>query len=278
MLGKRIVTALIGISLAIFIVHRGQWIFSVSVLLLTLVAWHEFSKMLLHREIKVSYNLGMLCLTSLWGCAWLGSADETVAVLIVSSFVILGSTVLSSGKRTLLDAVFSLAGIMYIGLAFSHLILLRFVESWITISSVFGPLPVGIAYIWMAFLGTWASDTFAYFIGTKFGKHRLAPTISPGKTWEGFIGGVVGSVIGVLFAGWMFNLSPVHACLIGLLVGVFAPLGDLVESSIKRYSGVKDSGRLLPGHGGVLDRFDSILFAVPIVYYYTCIVILRDFF
>ena len=137
-----------------------------------------------------------------------------------------------------------------------------------------GEISAGAAYLWLAFLGTWASDTFAYFVGTYLGKHKLCPLISPGKTIEGAIGGMIGSVIAIMLLGVLFKLPVYHCIIMGILVGIAAPLGDLVESAIKRFAGVKDSGQILPGHGGILDRFDSILFTVPAIYYYMHIFVL----
>ena len=114
-----------------------------------------------------------------------------------------------------------------------------------------------------------AGDISAYFVGTSLGRHKLAPSISPNKSWEGFIAGLVGSVLGgLLFAALLDELSVLHGVGIGILVGLVAPVGDLVESLAKREIGIKDSGRLLPGHGGFLDRLDAILFAAPAVYLY----------
>ena len=118
------------------------------------------------------------------------------------------------------------------------------------------------------FILIWSSDTFAYLVGKFFGKHKMAPKISPKKTWEGYIGGVVLTLVLSYFiehyqpelrGNWMF---------VGFLVAAFAPLGDLVESQLKRNFGVKDSGNIIPGHGGVLDRLDSFIICVPVVYLY----------
>jgi len=274
MLGKRIITAIVGITIAIYIINFGQWPFAAAVLLLTLLAWHEFYNMMSRREINLSYSMGFINIVLLWGTVWLGNSHETVAVLMLSCFLVLLKMVFFSAKFTFRDAVFTLAGIYYIGLTFSHLILLRFYDTSIYLTSKLGTLQAGAVYLLLAFVGTWASDTFAFFIGTIFGKHKLAPNVSPSKTWEGTIGGIVGSVIVTMAFGYFWNLSLIHSAIIGLIIGLFAPLGDLVESSIKRFAGVKDSGRLLPGHGGVLDRFDSIMFAVPVVYYYIYIKII----
>ena len=116
----------------------------------------------------------------------------------------------------------------------------------------------------------WAADTGAYAFGILFGRHRLWPSVSPKKTWEGLIGGIVATVLVAVLASGPFGIGfgTLEAVVGGLLVGIAAPLGDLFESRLKRVAGVKDSGRLLPGHGGVLDRFDSVFFAAPVFYYY----------
>lgn len=273
MLGKRIATAIIGIIAAFYIVNYGQWVFAAAVLALALLAWLEYCNMMFVREIEVSPHLGIISIILVWGTAWLGNSHETVAILVLATFMILARTVLAHAHFTLHGAVYTIAGVMYVGLSFAYLIMLRFLDGTFPIVTNLGSLPAGAAYVWLALVGTWASDTFAFFIGSKFGKHKLAPAISPGKTWEGAAGGVFGSVIGVVILASLFRLPLHHGAAIGLLVGLVAPLGDLVESSIKRYAGVKDSGRLLPGHGGVLDRFDSIMFVAPAVYYYVYIFI-----
>jgi phosphatidate cytidylyltransferase len=115
-----------------------------------------------------------------------------------------------------------------------------------------------------------ASDTVAFFVGSAVGKRKLAPTISPGKTVEGALGGLLGGVGGAL-AVWAAGLPGVpawHAGLLGAVVALLGMLGDLLESLLKRWAGIKDSGRLFPGHGGMLDRLDSVLFGSPVVYYY----------
>jgi phosphatidate cytidylyltransferase len=267
MLGKRIITAVLGIIATIFIVNYGQWIFAVTALLITALAWHEFYNMMVRREIEISYILGLIAIILLWGTAWLGNSQETIAVLLFAVFIILAKTIIAHSKFTIRDAVYTIAGLIYIGLPFSHLTLLRFTDSSILLTK-FGTISTGAAYLWIALVGTWATDTFAFFTGTYLGKHKLAPSISPGKTWEGTIGGLIGSVVAIAILGSFLKISLINSIFIGLLIGVVAPIGDLVESAIKRFAGVKDSGRLLPGHGGVLDRFDSIMLTVPTVYYY----------
>ncbi len=129
-------------------------------------------------------------------------------------------------------------------------------------------LRFGSGWVIMLFVVTWMNDTLAYFAGRAFGRHKLHPRISPKKTWEGFAGGAVGSVLGALVVKWL--LLPqlgTWACFgIGAGGAVLGPLGDLAESMLKRSAGVKDSGRIIPGHGGLLDRIDALLFVAPWIY------------
>ena len=122
--------------------------------------------------------------------------------------------------------------------------------------------------VFLLFVLIWSSDSFAYFTGRLFGKHKMAPKISPKKTWEGFAGGVFFTLILGYFIEQKFPDLRGNWIVVGLLVSIFAPLGDLVESQLKRTFGVKDSGNIIPGHGGVLDRLDSFIIATPVVYLY----------
>jgi phosphatidate cytidylyltransferase len=122
--------------------------------------------------------------------------------------------------------------------------------------------------VFMLFILIWSSDSFAYFTGRLLGKHKMAPKISPKKTWEGFAGGVFFTLILGFFIEQYFPELRGNWMVVGFLVAVFAPLGDLVESQLKRTFGVKDSGNIIPGHGGVLDRLDSFIICVPVVYLY----------
>lgn len=139
----------------------------------------------------------------------------------------------------------------------------------------------GFQLVWLIFLGAWLTDTFAYFAGSFFGKHKLIPSVSPKKTVEGSIGGTLGTMLSFLIYGVViscFGFHPAygHLLILGLLCGLISQVGDLSASVMKREYGIKDFGNLIPGHGGVLDRFDSVLLVAPLVYYYlTMFTILR---
>lgn len=160
---------------------------------------------------------------------------------------------------------------------------LYFDEGKLIFSVIYTALPFGFALglptfflndnnftweVFLLFVLIWSSDSFAYFAGRLFGKHKMAPKISPKKTWEGFAGGVFFTIVLGYFIEQHFPDLRGNWMVVGLLVSVFAPLGDLVESQLKRTFGVKDSGNIIPGHGGVLDRLDSFIIAAPVVYLY----------
>jgi phosphatidate cytidylyltransferase len=133
--------------------------------------------------------------------------------------------------------------------------------------------PDGLAWVIAALVITWANDTCAYFAGRAFGRHKLYPAVSPNKTWEGFAGGFVGSIGGLFIARLVFPvLRPLDCVVLGVAGGLFGPLGDLCESMLKRAYGAKDSGVLIPGHGGILDRLDALLFNAPVVYVYVALI------
>ncbi len=183
------------------------------------------------------------------GWSGLALAAATVAVMIVFLF---RQGPLERIPRSLSIVVLSW---LYCGLLVASLVALRD--------------RFDVAWVIVAFVVSWANDTFAYFAGHSFGRHKLYERISPKKTWEGFAGGLVGSVVGALAVMWLLHpraLTPAGAIVVGLGAGVLGPLGDLAESMVKRAAGVKDSGTIIPGHGGLLDRIDALLFVAPWVY------------
>ena len=131
-----------------------------------------------------------------------------------------------------------------------------------------GPNDSGVRFIYLCMAATWSNDTMAYFAGRSFGKHKMHPVISPKKTWEGLAGGVLGSIVASLVcrATFLPELSLVEALVYGAVMAPLVPLGDLAESVLKRAANLKDSGQLIPGHGGLLDRIDALLFALPWTY------------
>ena len=164
-------------------------------------------------------------------------------------------------EQSLRDGAMTLFGVLYLGLTLGPLSMTRM-------------LPQGEWLIFFLLLVTWASDTGAYYVGTLYGRHRLAPTISPKKSYDGLVGGVIGAIIAAYIIRWWFlpELSGLDCLVLGILLTLTGLWGDLTESAMKRSVGIKDSGGILPGHGGMLDRLDSLLFTAPAFYYYVTMV------
>ena len=189
--------------------------------------------------------------------------DILVPTLLATLVGIISVPLLSRAplEQSLRDGAMTLFGVLYLGLTLSTLSMTRL-------------LPQGEWLIFFLLLVTWASDTGAYYVGTLYGRHRLAPTISPKKTVEGLVGGLIGAIIVAYAARWWFlpELSSLDCLILAILLTITGLWGDLTESAMKRSVGMKDSGGILPGHGGMLDRLDSLLFTAPVFYYYVTMV------
>jgi phosphatidate cytidylyltransferase len=173
-------------------------------------------------------------------------------------------------STSLTSWAFTFAGASYVGWLLSAFILLHQLETPLRGGPLSGlGLPSGAAWVMLVLAITWIQDSAAFFVGRSLGRTQMAPLLSPKKSWEGFVGGLVASLLTAVAAVPILGLpiGYLQAGLIGLAAGVAGPLGDLGESLIKRQVGVKDSGDLIPGHGGILDRIDSLLFTAPVVYY-----------
>lgn len=199
----------------------------------------------------------------LFGAQYLSSQLlESVLVLIFLLFVF---GLFSKNEKPIKNMGFTILGILYCGLPFYFLNKLVFVGR----SEILEHLHYSPHVILGMILLIWASDTYAYLVGSLIGKRKLNERISPGKTWEGTIGGgVLTMASSYIIAGWFPEIEFKHWLVISLLVVVFGTLGDLFESLLKRQAGIKDSGKIMPGHGGILDRFDSLMFVTPFVYVY----------
>ena len=185
--------------------------------------------------------------------------DIIVPILLATLVCIISVPLLNRSpiEQSLRDGAMTLFGVLYLGLTLGTLSMTRL-------------LPQGEWLIFFLLLVTWASDTGAYYVGTLYGRHRLAPRISPKKTVEGLVGGLIGAIIVGYAARWWFlpELSGLDCLILATLLTITGLWGDLTESAMKRSVGMKDSGGILPGHGGMLDRLDSLLFAAPAFYYY----------
>lgn len=269
----RIISGVIGIALAAFIVQTGGNVFAGAGLLLAFGAWYEYCNAFREKGYKPTLVTGMVLISVIWAGGWLGNTGFLVGATMFSVLTVMLLTVINHDNFDVLSAVISVAGVFYIGLSFTHLVMLRFMGGEAVIPTCLGDFQLGCAFLWIALIGTWASDTFAYFAGFAFGKHKLCEKISPKKTIEGFLGGLIGTTASVAALGVFFGLDLTLMAVLGFFICIVATLGDLVESVIKRYTGIKDSGNIIPGHGGILDRFDSVLYTAPFVYYFMIIVL-----
>jgi len=196
------------------------------------------------------------------------STIGSVFPAVLTLLLVLSFTVeLVRRKRAPLHNVGSTVfGAIYVGWLIMHLVVLRGIGGDLT---AFGyKAEAGAWLVLFTFFCTWASDTGAYFVGRFYGRTKLAPQLSPSKTVEGSVGGLVFTIFMAMLIGFIIRLPEYHSVALGALIGVLSQLGDLSESAIKREIGIKDFGRIVPGHGGVLDRFDSLLFTGPAAFYY----------
>ena len=264
MLKKRVITALWGLPLLIAAVWFEQplpW-FTLLIAIWGLLAVFEFYKLVNTSKVPPLTYFGLI-----WTLLFILSPHfnyQLVIPLLLTSAVVLSLFWLlrhPQREGAFIGWAWTMAGILYIGWLLSYFVALRALDN-------------GREWVFLAMFATFSSDTAAFFVGRAFGKHHLAPDISPGKTWEGTVAGAFGSIIVSLVLVNLFRLPLGYgwAVLLGLLISVFGQLGDLVESLLKRNMGVKDSGKLIPGHGGFLDRIDSVVFAGIVVYYYVLII------
>jgi len=223
--------------------------------------------------------LGIICGLLFCGAAFWQQAspvDLAGAALGLSLVLVLVVELFRSDHQDSLSAWAStVAGACYVGWLLSYYILLRALDrgggdGWLEGFGISG----GAAWVYLVLFITWAQDTAAFFVGRSLGRHRLAPVISPGKSWEGAVGGVVASVLVALLMVPLLGLPVGYgvAIVLGIVGAVAGVLGDLCISLIKRQSGLKDMGSLVPGHGGILDRMDSMLLTGPVLYYLIVVV------
>jgi len=252
---KRTISALIGAPLFLGLIYLGGQYTAFLVAVLTLLALHEFLRIGTHMGIRAWFNLTTL-VTVVWLISLLiAGAEWKLTVLVLWPLIGLGRLALTYPRTSLAEASFNLLAVFYSVVLLSHLYLLR-------------ELPNGLEWTFLAVFLVWATDTGAYLIGRQFGSHLLAPQVSPKKTVEGSLGGLLFSIV-VAFVFWRLvgGATWITYLIFGVIVGISAQIGDLFESALKRSAGLKDSGKLIPGHGGILDRFDSLIFALPIMYY-----------
>ncbi len=251
----RILSGLILAPLLI-IVYIGGYVLQAACLIIGIIGVREFYSAFKSAGIKPSFTVGAILTFALYAIINIGSNSQWMMMWFFA--VIMASLLylfIDFPARRLEDALVTAVGVLYIPFFSIHVALTE-------------RTPYGIL-VWLILLTAFGTDIFAYFSGYLFGKHKLCPEISPKKTIEGSVGGTIGSV--ALCTAFALVFAPellMHSVIIGILGGIISQFGDLTASIFKRKLGIKDYGNLIPGHGGILDRFDSILFTAPMVYYY----------
>lgn len=247
---KRVISAIVGIILLLIIINQGGIYLNTGVLIISLIGLREFYIAVKKIDINPLSYIGYLC-TILF---FLSNFYTNIDIILGLTFSIISSLTvyLFSKELRLKDIGVTIAGILYIPLLFSFINKLD-----------------GNIYIWLIFIVSFGTDTFAYLGGRFFGKRKLWPEISPNKTIEGSISGIIGSTLLTIIYSFFIKQHPIYlVALSAIPVSIFCQIGDLIASKIKRTVKLKDYGNIMPGHGGVLDRFDSIILGAPLIYYY----------
>lgn len=246
----------------IIFVFLGGMPLKIFTLALSIMGMYEFYKALKEKNFKPINLIGYIILVAYY----LSDNDFKIlmSIVILATIICLVIPVFDL-EVTFIDVALTLLGFLYIGVFFSFIPLVEAKTN-------------GEFYVWLIFIGSWITDSAAFYAGKFFGKNKLCPAVSPKKTVEGSIGGLIGSAVVCGVFGFIANnftdvISVYHFVIIGVLCGAISQLGDLVASSIKRYVGIKDYANIIPGHGGILDRFDSILFSGLVIFYYLTFIV-----
>ena len=281
-LTKRVAVAAVGVPIAVLILYVGGWIMATALAAVAAGGALEFYRLARQRGVRPFAGAGAVLagVPVLLAGATPHAEVWTLRIFIAAMLLIAAAAIFRRGVdgSPLTVMAVTVFGALFTGGTLLYAMLLRLT-----------PVP-GASTDWHGWVGpallafpmtlTWMGDTFAYFGGRAFGRRKLIPSISPAKTVEGALSGVIGTtVIGALYAYFVFGawlgvpVSAAAGALIGLVVSPIAQTGDLVESLLKREAGVKDSGTLLPGHGGVLDRFDALFLSIPVTYWLLMLVL-----
>ncbi len=255
MLKTRVISALVFVPLILLAAYFGGFVFAALMLAIALLGGYEFGKMLEANAYRllpwIYYPVTVLLIVMAQLAPTNGGVTVAVAFLGFAAYL----TLFVFGKLHLDEAALNSLALAYIPLTLTTAIFMR------------SGMEQGMYLIFLLLLIEWLTDSGAYFIGSAFGKHKLMPRVSPKKTVEGALGGIAAACLGALLLNAFAHIAPYWLIVvIAVIVSVAGQFGDLCESAVKRWARVKDSGNLIPGHGGILDRFDSMFFAAPITY------------
>lgn len=249
---QRILTGIVGIFILLGATYLGGAVFLSAILLIVFLGLLEFAGLLERKEVKLEIWLLVLAGLSFPVLAYFNIREFGAAVVFTTLAVGLLVAPFREDQTPLFATAAVVFGSVYIGWSMSLMVALEMVAS---------------KYVFLSFLIVWANDTAAYFVGARLGRHKLWPKVSPKKSVEGAMGGLLATMAVLVAArGWL-GVNVGNALLLGALFSVTAQLGDFAESIMKRDARVKDAGSILPGHGGILDRFDSLFFVLPLMYF-----------
>jgi len=258
----RILVSLLAIPIIVFITLYGKLAFLGFALLIGLISYFEFDKLAHHKNADGNLLLGLISVLAILLNAYFNFIEfEMLLMIIIPAFLL--TNLFRENKSIIANTGATLIGVFYIGLFSGSFIMIR--EFFPAANYIYG------GYLIISILvSIWVCDSAAYFIGSAYGKHKLFPVVSPNKSWEGAIAGFIFALISMIMLKIILVgfLNWIDAIVIGIIIGTLGQIGDLVESLFKRDAGVKDSSSLIPGHGGIFDRFDSFLFTSPIIYLY----------
>jgi len=260
----RLVVIVLGVPCLYVITERGGVFFLLLIDLIIVLGLTEFFRLMEAGGHRPSRTLGYAAALAVSVHAYSGGPALTLVVTLILLMIMAREVLRPQVDRALTNIAVTVLGVMYVGWLASHFVMLRELPGW------------GARLVFFAALVNWACDTLAFLVGILLGRRKILPRVSPAKTWAGAIGGLVGGAV----AGWLCARSflpvvtPFAGAMLGLLSALLAQIGDLVESLLKRDAGIKNTAELLPGHGGILDRVDSLLFSAPILYYWFRFVVL----
>lgn len=261
---QRIISSVIGLPILIgILVSKNLMLVNVAILLIIAIGLNEFYESF--KDFSINYRLIGMGFSALYYIFVLPNLNSNLGLFIIlfSIFLVFYS-VLFYSKQNAKNIAITFIGFFYVTFMFS------FIRQIISMNDY------GSIFVWFVFVIAWSADTFAYAVGKTFGKNKLTPELSPNKSIEGFVGGVIGATLmsclyGMIilkFIGFHGNTFVYYCLVMGVIGSVISQCGDLIASLIKRFNGIKDFGNIIPGHGGILDRFDSIILAAPFVYYF----------
>lgn len=253
MFTTRLVSGIILVILALVLVTTGGGVLFAAVAAISLIGMFE-----LYRVMKLEKTplaaVGYLAAALYYGFVWFEKEDLMMLMAAAFVMVLMAIYVFTFPKYKTEEITITFFGVFYVAVMLSYLFLVRRAAD-------------GVYLVWLVFLSSWGCDTCAYCVGMLIGKHKMAPVLSPKKSIEGAVGGVVGAaLLGVIYAAATQGKMAEYAliCGVGALISM---VGDLAASAIKRNQNIKDYGKLIPGHGGILDRFDSVIITAPVIYY-----------